>query len=176
MTAAPGSRRPRPSRTALLLAAAVLAAIGALGAVGLRGADPAPSQAELAQRIASGLRCPVCEDLSAADSPAPLARQMRAQIAAGLADGESPAEIRQGFIDAYGNSVLMTPPREGLGRLVHAFPVLALGLALGAGGLMLRRTLRPLPAEPVPTPRIPLSPVERDRVEQALDRMRTGER
>lgn len=176
MTAVPGALRPRTRRTALLLAAAVLAAIGTLAAVGLRGAAPAPTQAELAQQIASGLRCPVCQDLSAADSPAPLARQMRTQIAAELAAGESPAEIRQGFIDAYGSSVLMTPPAEGLGRLVHAFPLVALGLALGAGGLLLRRTLRPVPTDSTTIAPTPLSAADRGRVERALDRMRTEER
>jgi cytochrome c-type biogenesis protein CcmH len=133
-------RRHRGS--GLLLTLAVLLA---LGAVVLAGAGPGsgrPGLAQQTQSIAAGLRCPVCTDLSAADSPAPLARQMRRQIHQELAAGVAPAVIRQRFVDAYGPSVLLTPPDQGWGRLVRLMPALVVGSAGLAGALVLRRSLR----------------------------------
>jgi cytochrome c-type biogenesis protein CcmH len=132
-------RRIRP---AALLVAALLVALAALVVVALAGRSAPVSPEQQAQEIASGLHCPVCKDLSAADSPAPLARQMREQISQQLAAGRSPAEIRRGFVAAYGPTVLMSPPDEGLGRVVHLAPVVVLVAGLTLGGALLRRALR----------------------------------
>ena len=134
--------RGRPSGSAAMVTVAVLAGVCALLFIGLRGDPPPQTRGQLAHEIASGLRCPVCQDLSAADSPAPIARQMRVQIDEKLAKGETAAEIRDGFIAAYGDSVLMTPPRHGLASVAYGFPLGALGLAGLVAALLLRRSLR----------------------------------
>jgi cytochrome c-type biogenesis protein CcmH len=132
----------RRARQAALLAAALLVAVTALVVVAL-GARSAPaSPQQQAQEIAAGLHCPVCKDLSAAESPAPLARQMREQIREQLAAGRTPAEIRQGFVAAYGPTVLMTPPDDGWGRAVHLAPLLVLVTGLALGGALVRRAVR----------------------------------
>jgi cytochrome c-type biogenesis protein CcmH len=137
-------RRLRPGA---LLVAALLVALGALAVVGLgeRG-GPATAQQQ-AHEIAAGLRCPVCKDLSAADSPAPLARQMREQIRRKLAAGETPAQIRRGFVAAYGPTVLMSPPDEGWGRAVHLAPLVVLAGGVLLGAALLRRALRRRPEQ-----------------------------
>src|SRR5215207_9005140 len=103
------------ARPAVGLAVVLLVALGALAAVAARGPAPASTPAERVHVIAIGLRCPVCRDLSVADSPAPLAQQMRNQIAEGLAAGKSPEAIRREFVAAYGESVLLVPTRRGVG-------------------------------------------------------------
>ncbi|MDP9342440.1 MAG: cytochrome c-type biogenesis protein CcmH [Actinomycetota bacterium] len=125
---APGTRR-RLAPVLTVVAAVVLAGV-ALG-VGLSrgGSGPATLQ-ERVQAIASGLRCPVCQNLSVADSPSPLAQQMRAEIAARLRAGQSPGQIRQFFVSRYGQFILLTPPGHGLGLLPWAAP--AVGLVIGA--------------------------------------------
>jgi cytochrome c-type biogenesis protein CcmH len=87
------------------------------------------------RRIASELRCVDCEGLSVADSATQTARATRADIKARLRHGESDAEIRQVYIDRYGESVLLKPSSDGLGLLVWALPIAA--LLLGAGGIVL---------------------------------------
>ena len=130
-----------PRGSGLLATLAVLLALGAtvLATVGPGAARP--GLAQQTQSVAAGLRCPVCTDLSAADSPAPLARQMRRQIQRELVAGVPPAAIRQRFVDAYGPSVLLTPPDRGWGRLVRLMPALVAGSAGLAVVLVLRRSL-----------------------------------
>jgi cytochrome c-type biogenesis protein CcmH len=119
------------TRPAVGLAVVLLVALGALAAVAARGPAPASTPAERVHAIATGLRCPVCRDLSVADSPAPLARQMHNQIAEGLAAGKSPEAIRQEFVAAYGESVLLVPARRGVGLVAWVAPALLL-----AGGTL----------------------------------------
>jgi cytochrome c-type biogenesis protein CcmH len=130
-TTASRSARAWVRRPAVGLAALLLVALGALAAVAARGPTPAGSPADRVHAIATGLRCPTCRDLSVADSPAPLARQMRRQIAEGLGAGKSPEAIRQEFVAAYGESVLLVPTRRGVGLVVWVAPALLL-----AGGLL----------------------------------------
>ena len=132
------ARRPTGS---VVVLAALLVAVGALLLVGFSG-DGTPTRAQQAHAIAASVRCPVCKDLSAADSPAPLARQMRAEIRSRLASGATPEEIRQGFVAAYGPTVLMSPPDRGWGRVARLAPIAVLGVALILGGLLVRRGLR----------------------------------
>jgi cytochrome c-type biogenesis protein CcmH len=123
--------RRRGASLSVSLAGVLLLAAAALLVVGLRGPAPARTPTDRVHSIAAGLRCPVCRDLSVADSPAPLAQQMRATIARDLAAGKTPAQIRAEFVAAYGESVLLAPPRRGLGLVAWVMPVLLL-----AGGLL----------------------------------------
>jgi cytochrome c-type biogenesis protein CcmH len=154
---APPGAGPFPARLVrarnglpLSLAAVLLLAAAALLAVGLRGPAPARTPTNRAHAIAAGLRCPVCRDLSVADSPAPLAQQMRATIARDLAAGKTAAQIRAEFVAAYGDSVLLAPPRHGLGLVAWVTPILLLAGGLLAALLAVRRWRAGPPAPPGP--------------------------
>ena len=98
-----------------------------------RGTDD--STAARTHRIASELRCVDCESLSVADSATSTAAATRADIALRIRHGESDAEIRQVYVDRYGESVLLQPSNQGLGVLVWALPIAV--LVIGAGGIVL---------------------------------------
>ena len=85
--------------------------------------------------LAAELRCPDCEGLSVADSPTSSARAIRRDIERRIAAGESDSEIRQAYVDRYGESILLNPEGSGLGLLVWGLPVVA--LVVGAGGLVI---------------------------------------
>lgn len=93
------------------------------------------SVSERARDLAAELRCPVCEALSVADSPDSTARAIRADLRRRVAAGQSDEQIRQAYVDRYGESILLEPQGSGLGVLVWGLPVAA--LVLGGGGLAL---------------------------------------
>ena len=167
-------RRGR-SLVGLVVLAVVAAGLVALVVVAVRGEAPPTSQAQRAHQIASTLRCPICEDLSVADSPAPLAGQMRQQISAQLAE-----QIRAGFVAAYGDSVLLTPPHRGIGQIAYLLPFLVLVAGLAAATLLLRGWRR-RPAVATSASRRTgaeqsnLTAADRDRLEDALTRLREEE-
>jgi cytochrome c-type biogenesis protein CcmH len=133
---------------------AVLAAAAALGAVALRGPAPPRGQADQAHEIAASLRCPVCNDLSVADSPAPLAKQMRETIDRDLRAGKSADQIRAEFVAAYGESILLAPPGRGIGLVAWLAPAVLLAAGLTVALATLRRW-RPHPAGPAAGPAPP---------------------
>jgi cytochrome c-type biogenesis protein CcmH len=93
----------------------------------------APTRAERAHALASELKCPECEGLSVADSSAPTSVAIRADINRRIDRGESDGEIRQAYVDKYGEEILLSPEGSGVGLLVWVLPVLV--LALGAAGV-----------------------------------------
>jgi cytochrome c-type biogenesis protein CcmH len=159
----------------LVVLAALAAAVITLLLVAVAGKGPA-SEAQQVQQIASGLHCPICKDLSVADSPAPLAQEMRQQIAQRLGAGQSPDQIRAGFVAAYGDSVLMSPPRRGLAGTAYFLPALVLLAGLIAAGALLRRWLRAPRADPAAADAgPPLSAAQRRAVARAVARLREEE-
>lgn len=77
----------------------------------------------LARDVSSGLRCPVCQGLSIQDSPADLAVEMKHLVREQLEAGKTPDEVRQYFIDKYGEWVLLAPKPSGFNLLAYALPV-----------------------------------------------------
>ena len=170
-----GVRAGRARGPGLIVLLALAAALATLAVVAVTGKAPA-SQAQQVQQIAAGLHCPICKDLSVADSPAPLALQMRQQIAQKLRAGESPDQIRAGFVAAYGDSVLMSPPRRGLAGTAYFLPALVLLAGLIAAGALLRRWLRTPRADPAAADSgPPLSAAQRRAVARAVTRLREEE-
>jgi len=158
----PSRRRLGP---ALAVGLAVVVAGAALG-VGLsvRGSGP-PSFQDRVQRVAAGLRCPVCQNLSVADSPSQLAQQMRSEIAARLRAGQTPEQVRQFFVGRYGDWILLSPPSHGLGLVPWLAPAaaLVLGAFLVAVVLARRRSSTERAGEPAATAE------ERERIRRELE-------
>ena len=174
MTAAGTLRRARAGLPRLLVPIALAAGLTTLVIVAVGGHPPA-SQAQQVQQIAAGLHCPICKDLSVADSPAPLAQQMRQEIAAKLRAGESADQIRAGFVAAYGPSVLMSPPRQGVAGAAYYLPWLVLAAGLISAFMALRRWLRAPEREPPGADSPQLSESQRRAVAKAVARLREEE-
>jgi cytochrome c-type biogenesis protein CcmH len=140
----------------------------------LAGSRPAATAAavseEQVQAIASQLRCVVCQNLSVADSPSDMARQMRDLIRERLAAGDTPAQVETYFVQRYGEWVLLAPPARGLNLLLWLAPFAAV-----AGGIALVFTLarrwRRQPSPPGPATVPPLGPSDRERIAAELERL-----
>ena len=124
----------------MVLAAAGLLMLGAAVAFALLQPAPAQTVDQQAQRLAAELRCPDCQALSVAESHTASADAIRAEIAEQLAAGHSVDEVRQHFVDRYGQWILLQPADPLIWLLPLA--VLAIGVGVFAWWLLAR-----LPAE-----------------------------
>ncbi len=118
-----------------LLVAGILSAQWASAAV-------AGSLEEQTLRLAAELRCPVCQNLSVADSPSEMATQMREVVHEKLQNGESPDQIRNYFVSRYGEWILLAPTRQGFNWVAWLLPFVAI---VGGGGIIvltIRRSIR----------------------------------
>lgn len=68
-----------------------------------------------------------------ANSQAPIAVEIRTELRKQMRSGKTDDEIRQYFVDRYGEQVLLTPSGSGLTGVVWIVPVVA--LAAGVVGL-----------------------------------------
>jgi cytochrome c-type biogenesis protein CcmH len=145
--------------------------------------DPAASSRQDLDRqvreIGLELRCPVCQNLPVADSPSPLAQEMRAVIRQKLEAGESRQDILAYFVQRYGEGVLLDPPRQGFTMLVWLGAALAVTGGLGVLAVWVRRRLpgkglqgreqREREQSAAHAPAGPLTEEERERYEAMLD-------
>jgi cytochrome c-type biogenesis protein CcmH len=123
--------------TRLLLTALVMS-VSAAAAQDSTARPVAAADTALERRtrdVASGLRCPVCQGLSIADSPSELALEMKGLVREQLAAGKTPDEIEGYFIEKYGEWVLLEPRAQGLNLLVYLLPV---ALVIGGAAFVLR--------------------------------------
>ncbi len=98
--------------------------------------------------IAEDLYCPVCENIPLDVCGTQACVQWRALIREKLAAGWSEAEIKDYFVEQYGDRVLATPPARGLNWLVYVVPPIA--LLIGAAVLVqVVRAWRSAPADAV---------------------------
>ena len=104
-------------------------------AVALWPSRGTPTVRARTRSLASELRCVDCEGLSVAESSTASARQTRRDIEARIRRGQSDQDIRQVYVDRFGESILLKPSSSGIGVVVWALPVIV--LVVGAGGLVL---------------------------------------
>jgi len=115
-----------------------LAALIFVLCAGLAVAAEAPPLAEdpvlekRVMRLASELRCLVCQNQSIADSNAELAADLRKQVREMLKSGKTEAEVRQFMVQRYGDFVLYNPPVKTTTALLWAGPFALLVIALAA--------------------------------------------
>ena len=116
----------------------VLVIIGAVLAVA-RAAD-APS-GDPVRQAAEELSCPDCAGQSVADSNSPVAESMRKVIAGQIAQGRTPDQVREWFVDRYGQDVLRMPPSAADTLLWAAPLVVAVAAGLAAAYTIRRRRI-----------------------------------
>ena len=104
---------------------------------------------ERARELSTSIKCPQCRGQSVADSDAPVARTIRAEIARRIGAGETDTEIRDALVDRFGEDVLLTPGADGFVGLVWVLPVAGLIMAL-AGLAAVFRKWQIAPAPPTP--------------------------
>jgi cytochrome c-type biogenesis protein CcmH len=123
-------------RVSWTLMAVVAVAALVFGATDDRGPQ---SDAERVAELASTIACPQCSGQPVNDSNAPIAEIIRAEIKQSVDAGMTDAEIRNVFVERYGEWVDLTPSRSGLTGMVWVMPFLVIGAATGALALAFSR-------------------------------------
>jgi len=113
------------------------------------GTPPAAEDIErITYDVASGLRCPVCQGLSVADSPSHTAVAMKDRVRFLVQSGYSNEQIDAYFVARYGEWVLLAPPASGLTWILWLAPVVLLGVGAVAAASMTVRRAAPAPETP----------------------------
>lgn len=98
-----------------------------------------PTQEAEATRLMQSLRCIQCQSQSIADSDAPMAASMRAEVRQQIADGKKTDEIRKWMIQRYGQWVSFEPEMRGAGLLLWLAPLLLLVVAVLMASRLFRK-------------------------------------
>jgi cytochrome c-type biogenesis protein CcmH len=101
-----------------------------------------PVQLERYNRLNQQLRCLKCRFESIADSPLPIAADLRRQVKELMIAGKSDEEILQFMTDRYGEYVLYKPPLSSRTWLLWAAPVVLLVGGVAAAFVVIARKAR----------------------------------
>ena len=105
----------------------LLVALAIAGAA--KAQNPTPSDDEV-NAIARQLYCPVCENIPLDVCPTQACAQWRDLIRQKITEGWSAQQIKDYFVQQYGDRVLATPPVRGLNWLVYVIPPVAILLGV----------------------------------------------
>lgn len=140
-------RQPLFDRNVILLGS-LIAILVLTPAVAL-AQEPTPSDDEV-NAIARELYCPVCENIPLDACRTAACEQWRDVIRDKLSQGWSEAEIKNYFVEQYGDRVLAEPPRRGFNWLVYVVPPAAFlaGAYLLYRGFLTWREAGKIPSQP----------------------------
>jgi cytochrome c-type biogenesis protein CcmH len=119
--------------------------------IGATGERAPQTETERVREIASGVRCPSCQGLSAAESDAIAAQAVRDAIRDRLRAGQSDAEIRAYLVSRFGDEILLTPRASGVAAAVWVLPVAVSVIAVAGVAAAFRRWRRERDTVPAPT-------------------------
>jgi cytochrome c-type biogenesis protein CcmH len=114
---------------------------GAFAAEALPASDNPALEARV-MKIASELRCLVCQNETIAASHADLAVDLRRQVREMLQNGESEQQVMDYMTARYGDFVLYRPPFKPLTALLWLGPAVMVLVGLGTLFVVLRRRSR----------------------------------
>ena len=116
-------------------------------------ASPSPAEVDArVHRLASELRCLVCQNQTLADSTAPLAQDLKLQVRELVAAGRTDDEVLAHLTARYGDFVRYKPPLQASTALLWGGPALLFAAALGGLAWVLRQRSRLAPQDFDPEP------------------------
>lgn len=121
----------------------------------------------LTEEVAGIMRCPVCQGLSIADSPTPLAIAMKAEVREMLSKGYSESQVLEYFEQSYGEFIRLEPKAKGFNLVVWLAP---LAVLLGGFLFLAARMRKPAAAVSQPTAVQSSSEVELDAYRERVRR------
>ncbi len=130
---------------------------------------PTPSDDDV-NALAREIYCPVCENIPLDVCPTEACAQWRELIRQKLALGWSHDQVKEYFVQQYGDRVLAAPPARGLNWLAYLLPPVVILAGAGLVFYTIRKARR-APAPPVSAP-----PADDAYARQVEDELRRRER
>lgn len=88
------------------------------------------AQEDRVQRLGKGIRCPVCQGVSIADSPSSMAKAQLEKVRELVASGKSDEEVFDYFEGIYGEWAFLEPRKTGLNAVLWFAPLLLVGVGI----------------------------------------------
>lgn len=149
----------------LIVMIATLGALLIVGSAAAQGTNPPTNITDdQVNAVAKQLYCPVCENIPLDVCPTQACIQWRDLIRQKLSQGWTADQIKQYFVNQYGDRVLATPPARGLNWLVYVIPP----IAILAGAFILYQALR---AWKKPVPEVTMEDVKQNVGEEYIMRL-----
>jgi len=95
-----------------------------------------------AQALNKSFICPICPSETLDQSQVELAKQMRSVIRSKLLAGWTEPEIKQFFVDRYGEEILIVPEKYGINMVVWVVPPVTITMGLGIVFIVIRLMTR----------------------------------
>ncbi len=103
-----------------------------------------PQEAERFRALAAEIRCLVCQNQSLADSSAPLAQDLRAEVLEQMRAGRTDQEIRDYLVARYSDFILYRPTMSVTNLLLWFAPLL---MVISGLWLLIRKLRQATPSE-----------------------------
>ena len=129
---------PSGGATRLVFFVAAVALLAALALSACSRDDGLTALERRAYEINQAVMCPVCPGESIDQSQNPLAVRMRGIVYDRLEQGWTEQQIKDHFVESYGDSVLLAPPARGFNLIIWIVPPVAIAGAAGVLFLALR--------------------------------------
>ncbi len=153
---------------ALILLLLLFGATATLTPVRALAQQPTPDLENEMLQIAKGLYCPVCVGVPLDVCETQACEQWRNLIIDKLKAGQTADQIRQYFIDQYGERVLGAPPPQGFNLGAYIFPFLLLIAGAGLLFFPFRGWLRARAVANEPATATPISAEYAERIAREL--------
>lgn len=122
------------------------------------------------RKLSNELRCPTCQGLSVKDSEAGFSNSIKDKIHELMKLGKTDKEIKEYFIERYGEWILRAPPKKGFNLVLWILP----GAGIGIGLLWVMILSKRWVTKPQLEELAQLTPEEERKLKEDLERFEGG--
>jgi len=122
------------------------------------------------RKLSDELRCPTCQGLSVKDSEAGFSNSIKDKIHELMKLGKTDKEIKEYFIERYGEWILRAPPKKGFNLVLWILP----GAGIGIGLLWVMILSKRWVTKPQLEELAQLTPEEERKLKEDLERFEGG--
>ena len=122
------------------------------------------------RKLSNELRCPTCQGLSVKDSEAGFSNSIKDKIHELMKLGKTDKEIKEYFVERYGEWILRAPPKKGFNLVLWILP----GAGIGIGLLWVMILSKRWVTKPQLEELAQLTPEEERKLKEDLERFEGG--